>query len=259
MRDVIGAEWLKLRTVRATYLALGLVLVVVAGVSLLALQVNAMWDHTTPDQRNHFAVSPLADVTAEFVQLCLGVLGVLAVTSEYRTGTIRASLLAVPARWPVLAGKAVVVGALALAAGTGALFATSGLTRLIIGGRPVPGQRSWHTELPLLVTGGLVLAVFALLGLGLGAATRSAVAAISVLVVLWYIGPLVAFHLPGAAGRWLSSVLPGALPGELAGRGNDHSVFGSALPPVAAGLVLAGYALVPLGVATVLLRRRDGG
>ena len=41
-------------------------------------------------------------------QLAVGVLGVLLVTGEYATGTIRATLAAVPRRLPVLWGKAVV-------------------------------------------------------------------------------------------------------------------------------------------------------
>jgi hypothetical protein len=39
-------------------------------------------------------------------QLAIGVLGVLVITSEYSTGVVRASLLAVPRRLPVLAAKA---------------------------------------------------------------------------------------------------------------------------------------------------------
>ena len=41
-------------------------------------------------------------------QLAICVLGVLVISSEYSTGAIRASLLAVPLRLPMLAAKAVV-------------------------------------------------------------------------------------------------------------------------------------------------------
>ncbi len=50
-------------------------------------------------------------------QLAICVLGVLVITSEYSTGAIRSSLLAVPRRLPMLAAKAVVFAALVLIVG----------------------------------------------------------------------------------------------------------------------------------------------
>jgi ABC-type transport system involved in multi-copper enzyme maturation permease subunit len=45
-------------------------------------------------------------------QLAVGVLGVLAITSEYATGSIRATFAAIPQRRAVLAAKAVVLAAI---------------------------------------------------------------------------------------------------------------------------------------------------
>jgi len=50
-------------------------------------------------------------------QLVLGVLGVLAITTEFSSGMIRATFAAVPRRPMVLAAKAAVVAAVTLVAG----------------------------------------------------------------------------------------------------------------------------------------------
>ena len=54
--------------------------------------------------------------------LLIGVLGVLVMTSEYSSGLIRATLAAAPRRPLLLAAKAAVFGAVALAVGEAASF-----------------------------------------------------------------------------------------------------------------------------------------
>ena len=54
--------------------------------------------------------------------LLIGTVGVLTVTSEYTSGTIRATFAAAPRRLRVLAAKAAVVGAVALITGEAAAF-----------------------------------------------------------------------------------------------------------------------------------------
>jgi hypothetical protein len=67
------------------------------------------------------------------------------------------------------------------------------------------------------------------------------------------------WHLPDPVGGWASSLVLDALPQQVVGFHNQHSVYGDALPAPAALAVLAGYAVVPLAVAAVLFRRRDVG
>ena len=56
-------------------------------------------------------------------QLLTGTLGVLAITTEFSSGMIRATFAAAPRRSLVLAAKAAVLGAVTLAAGEIAAFA----------------------------------------------------------------------------------------------------------------------------------------
>ncbi|MFD0662172.1 ABC transporter permease subunit [Thermocatellispora tengchongensis] len=191
--------------------------------------------------------------------LAMAVLGMLAITSEHATGMIRATYAAIPDRRRVLAAKAAVVGAVALVTGQVTVLGTAALEKLIVAGRPIRGQsaQSIAEQLPHILAMGLMVAVFALFGLGLGAILRSTPGALSTLAGLWYVLPIVVNNLPEPWHEWVGSVLPGALAGQLAGTGNPNSVYGSSLPPAAALAVMAAYAVVPLAVAVHLDRRRD--
>jgi ABC-2 type transport system permease protein len=254
--NVIAAEWRKARTTWVTALVLVVLVGFVGLMCLLAWYAATTWDSLPAAGRERFAVAPLPDLTLWIAQLCLAVYGVLAITAEHRSGMIRTTFTVTPNRWAVLGAKTVVVGGFALVTTAAAVFGTSLLGRLIIGDRPIPGQPPLgedQTVVLLCMTASGVM--FALFGLGIGAVLRSAAGAIAILVGLWHIMPLVAHNLPAPWGTRISSVMFGALPGQLAGVGNDNSIYGALLSPAVAGLVMLLYAAVPLGLAGWAFRR----
>ncbi|MGI5153699.1 ABC transporter permease [Microbispora sp. CA-102843] len=259
MIDALAAEWLKLRTLRSTSVVLGVIGVVVGLMALLAWYAVHLWEDLPPDQRDHLEVSSLPEVTHMLASLCLAVLGVLAFSGEYGTGMIRATFTVLPSRGRVLAAKTGVVAVVAFCTGLAAVLATYAAGRLVIGDRPIRGQsaEALSGQMPLFLAMSLSIAMFALLGLCLTAITRSAVAAIAVLVAVWYVLPIVGYNLPAPWDERIGSILPGALAGQLAGTGNPQSVGGALLSPLAALAVMAAYVAVPYGVAAVLLARRD--
>lgn len=191
-------------------------------------------------------------------QLCLAVLGVLAVTSEYATGTFRTSLIAAPRRGAVLVAKTVVVAGVAGIAGLASVFATSGLTRAIVGNRPVRGFTADGVHaVPLLLAQSASILVAALVGLALGVVLRHTAGAVVSVVALVYVVPMFAQSLPAPWDARVNSVMPNSLPGQLAGTGDANSIYGSVLSPPVALVVMAAYVIVPLGAAAVLIRRRD--
>jgi ABC-type transport system involved in multi-copper enzyme maturation permease subunit len=256
--DVVVSEWLKVRSLRSTSILLAVLFAGVAGAALLAWQAAQYWDHLSPVDREHYGLSPLEPIYLQLAEVCLAVLGVLAVTTEYTSGMIRTSLVAVPQRRLMLAAKAGVLGAVALAAGLAGVFATSAISRAIIGDRPIRffAVPESHTT-QLLFAQSAELAVVALVGLGLGAILRSTVGAVVCMVALLYLIPMTAQSLPSPWDDRVNSVMMHALPGQLVGAGNPNSIFGSALSPPAALAVMLGYVLVPLGLAALLIRRRD--
>lgn len=258
MPGVLGSEWLKVRSVRSTYYTLAVVVVGVAGMALIAWQAAGLWDRMTPVDRQHFGFAPLEPLITQIAELCLGLLGVLAITTEYTSGMIRISLVAVPQRRAVLFAKASVVAAIALVFGPASVFITSLATQAIIGDRPIryftaPGAH----QTSLLAAEAVSVVAFAVLGLTLGAILRSTVGAVACVVALLYVIPLVTQALPAPWDKRVNSVALDSLAGQIAGTGNPHSIYGSVLSPLAAGLVMAGYVVIPLAVAAVLIARRD--
>src|SRR5919201_1227069 len=107
LRDAARMEWIKLRSVRSTWWLLAAVPLAMAGVGVaVALGYRAHKPVATAAQlvNNGLAGAVLA-------QLLLGALGVLVASNEYSSGTIRATLAAVPRRGLVLAAEAAVFGA----------------------------------------------------------------------------------------------------------------------------------------------------
>jgi ABC-type transport system involved in multi-copper enzyme maturation permease subunit len=106
MIDALRAEWIKLRSVRSTYWTLGLAVVAMVGMGAL---FAPRFTHLTPAEQA--SINPASYSLSGFflAQLALGVLGVLVMASEYSTGSIRASLTALPQRPTLLAAKAIVL------------------------------------------------------------------------------------------------------------------------------------------------------
>ena len=104
-RHAARMEWIKLRTLRSVKWAL---LVAVAGMTGIGIAAG----HNTINARGDVTNNILAG--GALGSLVFAVLGVLVMTSEYSSGTIRATLAAIPRRPLVLAAKTAVFGVVAL-------------------------------------------------------------------------------------------------------------------------------------------------
>src|ERR1035441_4626792 len=115
-RAVAQMEWQKLRTVRSTWY---IVAVFAAGMIGLAMLAASHENYAQMSAADRASFDPTYDAFLGLVvgQLLLGVLGVLAITTEFSSGMIRATFAAAPRRPLVLAAKAAVLGAVTLAAG----------------------------------------------------------------------------------------------------------------------------------------------
>ncbi|TDC04995.1 ABC transporter permease [Nonomuraea longispora] len=255
---VLASEWIKLRSVRSTHLILVLGISAVLLGYALANMAAGMYDDAPPQQRLSARIADIEEVVAIVPQLCMGILGTLAITSEYATGMIRTSLTIVPRRWPMLVAKSAVVGALGLITGATAVFGTYAVTRWVLGDRFSGAYTAVFADrLPLLIAISVSVPVFALLGLGLGALMRSSAGAIAILVGLVYVIPMIIGNIPEPWSERLGSVMIGALPREITGDTITTSVYGSLLPPALAAAVLVAYAALPLLAAAWLMRRRN--
>lgn len=255
MRGALAAEWVKLRSVRSTYWLLLVsvaVLVPVAALSVFAVQY---WN-AHPAARGQMGMSPMDVVGLMDAQLCMALLGVLVVSSEYSTGQIRATLAVLPRRGAVLAAKAVVVGVVSLVVTEAVVFGCYGVSHAIVGDRKLRffGGPLGH-DLPRLLADGPAVVVFALVGLGLAMVMRSAPGAIVTVVALWYVIPIVALHLPHPWNSWIGWLMLDNLGQELSGQPLESGL--SSLPPLGAAGVMLAWIAAALLPAALVLRRRD--
>lgn len=196
------------------------------------------------------------------------VLGVLFITAEYRRGMIRTTLAASPRRGRVLLAKAAVIGPLTFVVGLVAELVS------LVAAKPIMTHNGFTlnpigvaTEVRLIVGSAALLAVAAVLAMALGAVIRRgavAVAAVIVVIVLPYIFGTAAV-LPAAPAAWLLRLTPAAAFAIQQSSPAYHQVISDYTPaqgyyplaPWAGFAVLCGYAVVLLGLAMALLRRRD--
>lgn len=254
MIDVLNSELLKLRSVRSTaYLLLALALVL-AGAALIVHLMTAEWDASPPEVRARFEGADPGLVVVPFARFCLGVLGALAVTSEYGSGMIRTALVSVPRRLGYLLAKTAVVAGVSLVVGAATTLAAYQVGELITGDRPAPisAFATFGEAVPVLLADTASLVLLGLLGVGFGFLLRSTAGTLVTLCVLLFVLPVTTLLLPAPWDERVYSVMLPVLAPQLAGDLRDPL-----LSPPAAGLVMVAYLVVVLGSGAVALLRRD--
>ena len=196
------------------------------------------------------------------------VLGTMFITSEYRRGLIRTTLVASPHRGRVLAAKAIVIGGVTFVVGLAASAAAFVVVSKIRSDRGIGVYpASTLTEVRIVVGTAALLAVAAVLAMAVGAVMRrgaGAVTAAVVLIVLPYI-LAVASVLPVGPARWLLRLTPAAAFAIQQSTTQYSQVTSTYTPstgyfplaPWAGFGVLCAWTAAALAVAAVLLRRRD--
>jgi ABC-2 type transport system permease protein len=248
---VLVSEWTKLRTVRSTmWTLLATVLVCVGLPVLVAFPVmNQPKSQLGPD----FDAAGFSLFGVFLGQLIVGALGVLVVSAEYSTGTIRATLSATPQRLLMLAAKTLTFAVVIAVASFVTVFAAFFLVQAILDTHNL-GVALGHGDSTRMVVGGaLYLTIVGLLGLGVGTILRHSAAGISTVLGLLFVLPILAGFLPHSWQEHVVKYLPGQAGQAIFQRGADPVT----LAPWAGLALFAGYALLSLLVGAVLLRRRD--
>jgi ABC-2 type transport system permease protein len=241
----IRSELLKLRTTR-TFLG-----ITIATLGLVALIAGAQAAADSFDAGSIPGVD-LLDV-AGLAQPFALVLGILAVSTEFRHGTITPTLLATPDRTRLMVAKlsAHIAAGLILGAVAYALAATLMWTILPL--RDIPTGLPLGDGIEQVIGGVVCIALLAAIGVGVGAVVRNQVAAvIGGLGWMFMVEPLLT-AIP-TFGGWVEDYGIGgaitAVSGSAFGGGAD-------IGQVAGGLLLLGYALLFALAGAALLRRRD--
>jgi len=252
---LLRGEWIKLRTLRSTGISLGigLVLMVLFGWLFTGTAESGGPGGNGGGPPGLSFTDPVGLSLAGYrlAQLAIGVLGVLLVTGEYTTGTIRSTFAAVPRRWPVVAAKSAVFAAVVylgslVAAVVAFLVGQTALGELGVG----PGADGVVRALLGIAA---YLTAIGLFGMALGWLLRSTAGAISTLFGLVFLLPVLGQLLPAGWGPDVVRLLPGEAGSQLFSVVPAPDAFG----PWTGFAVLLGYLVVAFTAATVLLRRRD--
>ncbi len=248
---VLAAEWTKLRTVRSTVWTLIFTLLVCIG--LPALISTAIINQPAGDIGPDFDAAGFSLFGIFLGQLIVGALGVLVMSAEYSTGTIRATLSATPQRVLMLVAKTLTFAVVIAIVSFVTTFVAFFLVQAILDTHDLGVGLGEGHSLRMVAGGALYLTVVGLLGLGIGAILRHSAAGISTVLGLLFVLPILASFLPHS---WQENIVK-YLPGQA-----GQAIFQSEASPTTlapwTGLALfAGYALLALVVGGVLLYRRD--
>lgn len=251
LRHTVAGELIKLLSVRSTAIALAATAVLVIGFGAL-MTAGIAFQVVPPLEESGAPVmsavdAPLGAVTIGFY--AVAALGVLAVSGEYSTATIRSTLAAVPRRGRLVAAKAIAVAVLTLAATLPAVLVAHVIGRHILEAGGVAAPLPAGDAVRVVIGASLYLTTVALVGSAFGWLLRSTSGALTALIGLLVIVPALAPVLPAPVGERVALVLPDA--GAAIFQGAPH------IDPWAGLAVFAAYAGALLLLAVRQIRRRD--
>ena len=243
MSAQLRAELLKHRS---TFTNLGLLLAML-GLVLLAVLLHALalpGDRlaSPSDQVQVFRFGPLLGA------LFAGLVGALSITGEIRHGTIRPTFLFTPRRGHVIAAKIVASGLVGIVFGLVAVGVAVGVGSAVLAARGIPITLD-SGDYALMPAGGIAAAaLWAPLGLGIGALVRNQVATlVAIFLWLFFVENLLIDFVPG-----VGKFAPGAAAAAITGLDPE-----SLLAPALGALLLVLYAAAAAAAGTIATLRRD--
>lgn len=252
---VIVSEWTKLHSLRSTRWSLVVAILLTIGLpAIFAAVTNSHWAHMSPHDRADRHPLDFALGGVNLSQLAIGVLGVLVITGEYATGMIRASFTAVPKRLPVLWAKIVVFAVVTFVLMLPSVLIAFWASQSILSNIPhLQTSLSAHGVLRAEVGGAVYLMIFGVFCMALGAIVRNTAGGIAAFVALFFVIPPLLNVFPTS---WQNAINPW-IPNS-AFRSIFQLTHGShSLSPAGGLAVSLGYVAFAVGVAAVLLVRRD--
>lgn len=260
MRDALRFEVVRLRTLRSTWWLTAIAFLISGLLGLPALSVKG--EATIADYHD---VVTAGGGGVFLVAILLSIIAIFAPGHEYRYGTMRPTLSALPRRSALMSAKLLVVSGYVLLITLLCELLRYAICLIILGHRlsrlglfPGPMARVWIGSV-------LWTTVFALVGLALAALFRNIPAAIVIVIVL----PLVAENvIRGLLGlhvfhgiRGLAKLMPFSSGAQVFSYGPADSGGGGGfaeLPgPWAGFFVFAGFLTIVLAISWVLFERRD--
>ena len=254
VRDVLAAEWIKLRSVRSTrWTILGAILATVGLGALFCFGYVARYDHLSPLERLGFDATTFSLSGLFLAQLAIGALGVLVISSEYSTGMIRTTFTAFPHRRTLFSAKAAVFAVAVLVTGELMSFAAFGIGQAILSQKGVGVSLGDPHVARAVIGGGLYLTGVGLLGVSAAALVRHTGGAMSALFGLLFATSILVAVLPSSWRHDLTRLMPGNAGTQIMTVHHSRDMLG----PWTGLLVLLGYSAVLFALALWRVGRTD--
>lgn len=252
-------EWIKIRSVRSTVWTLAIFVVVSVGLTALLtwLTIRAFNAGQADARSSQVASDPVGFILGTGLglgQLAICVLGALVITAEYSSGTIRATLLAVPRRIPILVAKCVVFAALVFVVAEIVSF-----TCFFLGAALVHSRFQVSLSQPgvtrAVIGSGLYLTVLGLFALAIGALIRHTAGAVTTVIGLVLVVLPLTSLLPYSWGAHIHAYAP-TIAGQLITQDKVQQ-SGQLLTPWQGFGVFCAWTALLLIAGAYLLKRRD--
>jgi hypothetical protein len=248
MLRLVRAEFLKLRTTQVWFWLLLADIAIGAAVAIGSL-APADAIKAPKDVPYLFATSNGALITAF-------VLGVLGVTTEFRYQTITPTVLQTPSRWAIIAAKMITYAAVGAAYAAACVSVHLAIAVPWLSAKHVAVDFGDHDLQRALFGMLLVFALFALLGIGLGALLRNQILAVTLGLVFLLVLQNIVATIPGIREAWVYTPAGATIailyPYEHAS-GDDVQL----LHAPAGVLVLLLWAAVPAVLGAAITMNRD--
>jgi ABC-2 type transport system permease protein len=248
----LRSELTKILSVRSTYWTL--LAQAVASIGWAVLFCAGTVSHGAGSEFNAARASLGGQVALG--ELIIVVLGALVITSEYSTGMIRTSLAVMPRRGVLYAAKAMVFAGVTLTISLITSFVDFFVGQAILASKHLNATLAQPDVLRAVLLSAAIVTVFGLLAYGAGALIRHTAGAITSIIGVIFLIPLLAQALPTPWYQSIQRWLPG---------GSALSPIPSSAPPFSHYLfsawgefaVFSGYAVVLLGLGAWSFIRRD--
>ena len=242
MTDQLLSE---LRKMRSTRTNLGLLAGMVALILLTVLLTGFISEERDlAEVENQYAVLSAGTSAALFAAL----IGVMAITSEFRHGTIRPTFVVTPQRSRVVVAKVLASLLMGVLFGLAAIGLSFGIGYAVLAVRDIPLALSTRDVLWLVLGTPVLTAAWAALGVGLGALLRNQVfAVIGLIVWAMVIDNLLRGLVPSIGGY-----TPVGASAAIIADPADY-----VLSAASGGLLLLGYVALFVAAGLALVARRD--
>lgn len=253
--DNLRAEWIKLRSLRSTKWTLVALVVATVGIGAIFDAVTAAhWSSFSAKDKLQWDPANNSLAGAAFGQLAAAVFGVLAITAEYSSGTIRSSVAAVPRRTPLVVAKALVYGGAALAIGQVISFASYFIGQALYSGHmPISHIGDPGVVRAIMLTG-CYYSLVCLIAMGLGFALRHTAGAITSMVALLMVLPGIFAAMPSGVQNAVERFMPEQIAASSTGAVVPEAHY---FGPWSGFALLCLYAAVAMGIGLWAFMRRD--